>query len=208
MVDAWSGQARFGLVDFQEGMSVNGLLHRNQDSLLVAAAVSLVVLSWFHVPRLPAKTPEVATQLAIADPVNLAQRMRDIAADFYAANPVEGQTESDWPVTRASFETTATMASKSIASADAALRPGGWAVTASIAAGCSAGLAYQFFWPAGRAQSPRSRPADFTGNALRIELPGQWVRLRPSWRQRLGQAIVMASYPVAAIAAWGLFAAA
>ncbi len=214
------------------------LLHRNQDSLLVGAAVSLALLALLiHARPLP-RTPEqaVAKTASVAglhdvsrDPAYFAVRWREIATEFYDTHPVSptqpsipvvkapvherqlAAEKSPSPVIPASHRRPSVFAATQLQTASRhslesqiRLKPtlvGVPAIAASLAAGFLAFLLFRMVWPT---TSTIAENTVTVSDALRIEIPSDWVRVRGSLRQRTRPLVLTTSYIAAAIASWSI----
>ncbi len=80
---------------------------------------------------------------------------------------------------------------------------GPYAVAAAVATGLLCSICFQGIWPSQRVE-PES--AIVQSGALRLEIPSEWVRVQPAFRERLKPIVLGSSYVFSAAAAWYLFA--
>lgn len=157
--------------------------------------------------------------------VDYGEQWRRIANEFYAAHPVDA-SEPAVPILSTSLRQpparTITTVSQRIRR-PAALSPplttappampvstvkpltrgAPYAIAASLAAGVLAVLLYQTLWRA--ASNPVRQTLDCSHD-LRLELPSGWVRVRPTFRQRLRAIVLIGSCGMLAIAAGSIVA--
>ena len=182
------------------------------------------------VPEAAATTPtlgsaSVATLGRVPrDPEFFRKKWRQIANEFYAAHPVDRPANSPTVVTASLSDqgddvnfaaTQVSTAAHTVPTAIAEpmivhkiaapmprialVRPP--AFFAAIAAGLLASLLYCSIWPL---RHSAARHGLECSDSLRIELPSQWVRIRPTSIQRLRPIVLCASYIGGVLAAWSI----
>jgi hypothetical protein len=116
-------------------------------------------------------------------------------------------SERPEPASYASLDPTPTISSTPTISTQTIAQPlGPAAVVAAIAAGMLAFLLFQSIWPpsqtiASKRLIPPRKPSE---DELRIELPSEWVRIRPTMKQRSKPMVLSTAYISAAVAAWSI----
>jgi len=218
--------------------SVWRLLQRNQDRVMVGAATTLVMLALLAHARSGFIITDSGSETSLAidspvlsplaniprDPEFYREKWRQIANDFYKANPVASDEPAAAVITASlsdqndlqsdlgpKISTVAhTMPAPVIETAVVPTTPatprrvgliGPPAVFAALAAGLLATLLYSTLWPT-IPSSPNHGLA--CSDLLRIELPSHWVRIRPTPFQRVRPIVVAASYVGGIAAAWSI----
>jgi len=194
-------------------------------ALLAHARSGFVITDSDSETALAIDSPEVSPFTNVPrDPEFYREKWRQIANDFYKANPVasdqpaaavitaslsdQNDLQSDLgpkistvahttpaPIVEPVIETTAPAAPRRVALI------GPPAVFAAIAAGLLATLLYSTLWPT-ISGNPSQELA--CSDLLRIELPSRWVRIRPTPFQRLRPIVLAGSYVVGIAAAWSI----
>jgi len=205
---------------------------------MVGAATTLVMLAMLAHARSGLVITDSASETALAidspeaspltsvprDPEFYREKWRQIANDFYKANPVESEDQAAAVITASlsdqndlqsdhgpKISTVAhTMPAPIVEPLVAASIPatprrvaliGPPAVFAAIASGLLASLLYSTLWPT----IPNSlRHGLACSDLLRIELPSRWVHIRPTPFQRLRSIVLAASYVGGIAAAWSI----
>ncbi|MGV3482818.1 MAG: hypothetical protein ACO1RT_00220 [Planctomycetaceae bacterium] len=204
---------------------MRSLLQRCFEDLLVGYSTTLILLAMLSSSQLrplPVKTAAPADNQPASAAQDFAAQWRQIAGEFYAAHPVEDSTAPGTMLSQQNKQSDRatvgispmSLVSHRLASAKTAAPPaaapgitepeprpraslGGYALAASLAAGVLAVMLYRSVWPATAVLPQRS--LDCSHN-LRIELPSEWVQVRPGLRAQLRPFVLLATQAWAAIA--------
>ena len=156
-------------------------------------------------PVADASSPDVVTASLSDD----ADSTAELASSAGAVSPVSHVKATEAALPREKDEpkiNESASDSESVAKAAVAVRYqtlGSSAIVASLAAGLLACWFFCSTWPPQSTDSPAyQRKTVALSDALRLELPSEWVSVRPPLKQRLRSAIVAGSYVIPWFTIW------
>lgn len=224
--------------------SVWSLLQRNQDRVVVGAATTLVMLALLAQARSGFVSTDAVHETVSAkvsplsdvsrDPEVYRKKWRQIAADFYAAHPVEPESQAGpaiAPLAKSPQVITASLSDQ--VDGESSLGPKISTVAhatqipavepmftpavmlaqrrieligpPAVFAAIAAGLLVSLAYCSLWPMKPaRQNHGLACSDSLRIELPSRWVRVRPAPFQRLKSIVLAVSYTGGIVAAWSI----